>query len=301
MARKKIRTATDQRKFTLVYNDFLESDLLNYYEKLVFITLKKFSNNDNMKAFPSLKKIQAITGISLSQVRRSIEHMEELGVIGVEHRKDDEKGNQSNIYTLYDYAEVWNVGTCEDVATAKEEVSEMKLVAELKARGYKVTKEKEPDNTEPTKVTVKPSTKNNHIYNANDTVEKGKSQAELEERYTMQDVRSYFEYDYLIADKPTSRSMIEAIMNVLYNVLNTNKRTIRVNGEDRPAMIVISRLMKLNCYDIQYVIEKYCEQTDKIRNPEAYLLTLLYKAKEQAELDITNQVRHDMANWNDQE
>ena len=37
MAQKKIKSATDQRKFTLVYNDFLESELLNYYEKMIFI------------------------------------------------------------------------------------------------------------------------------------------------------------------------------------------------------------------------------------------------------------------------
>ena len=61
MARKRIKSATDQRKFTLVYNDFLESDILNYYEKMVFIALKKFADNDTMRAFPSLKTIHSIT------------------------------------------------------------------------------------------------------------------------------------------------------------------------------------------------------------------------------------------------
>ena len=164
MARRKIKSATDQRKFTLVYNDFLESDLLNYYEKMVFITLKKFADNETMRAFPSLKTIHSITGISLSQVRRSIEHMEELGVLSVEHRTDKDRGHQSNLYTLYDYAEIWNVGSSEnDVAAVADEISEAKLVAELKARGYTVIKEKEPDKTEPTKVTVEPSTKLNQF------------------------------------------------------------------------------------------------------------------------------------------
>ena len=135
MARKRIKSATDQRRFTLVYNDFLESDILNYYEKMVFIALKKFADNDTMRAFPSLKTIHGITGISLSQVRRSIEHMEQLGVISVEHRTDKEKGHQSNIYTLYDYAEIWKVDSSnDDVAAVVDEISEAKLVAELKAR-----------------------------------------------------------------------------------------------------------------------------------------------------------------------
>ena len=71
MARKKIKSATDQRKFTLVYNDFLESDVLNYYEKMVFIALKKFANNDTMRAFPSLKTIH-MTVVLLNQSCKSL-------------------------------------------------------------------------------------------------------------------------------------------------------------------------------------------------------------------------------------
>ena len=158
MAQKKIKSATDQRKFTLVYNDFLESELLNYYEKMIFITLKRFANNDTMKAFPSLNTIHKLTGISLSQIRRSIEHMEILGVISVEHRTNQEKGNQSNLYILHDYAEIWNVDSSKDVTEIIDEVSEMKLVAALRAKGYTVIKEKVPETSEPTKVTEETST-----------------------------------------------------------------------------------------------------------------------------------------------
>ena len=296
MARKKIKSATDQRKFTLVYNDFLESDLLNYYEKMVFITLKKFADNETMRAFPSLKTIHSITGISLSQVRRSIEHMEELGVLSVEHRTDKDRGHQSNLYTLYDYAEIWNVGSSEnDVAAVADEISEAKLVAELKARGYTVIKEKEPDKTEPTKVTVEPSTKLNQFDIVNTTINSEKSQ-ELE-RYTIDQIRQIFDYDILVNDKPLWQRDIDSVFSILHTALNTTKETIRVGGEDKPTMIVIGKLMKLDYSEIMYCIEKYSEQTERIKNPTAYMLTLLYNAKEQMNLDISNQVQHDMYNW----
>lgn len=143
MIQKIIKNATDQRKFTIVYNDFLESGLLNHYEKSIFIALKKYADNDTMKAFPSLNKLHKITGISLSQVRRSIDHMKELGVISVEHRTDEDKGLQSNLYTLHDYAEIWNAGTGNNekqTIAITEEISEMKLVEELRSRGYTVTR-----------------------------------------------------------------------------------------------------------------------------------------------------------------
>ena len=145
MAQRKIKSATDQRKFTIVYNDFLENEILDKHEKLIYIAIKRFADNDTLKAFPSLKTLHKITGISIKWIKKSIEHMEQLGVISVEHRDDDEKGHQSNLYTLYDYAEIWKVGSSNDVVTVAEQVSEIKLVTELRARGYRVEKELSSD------------------------------------------------------------------------------------------------------------------------------------------------------------
>ena len=296
MARRKIKSATDQRKFTIVYNDFLESDLLDKHEKLIYIAIKRFADNDTLKAFPSLKTLHKITGISIRWIKKSIEHMEQLGVISVEHREDDEKGHQSNLYTLYDYAEIWNVGSSEnDVAAVADEISEAKLVAELRARGYTVIKEKEPDKTEPTKVTVEPSTKLNQFDIVNTTINSEKCQ-ELE-RYTIDQIRQIFDYDILVNDKPLWQRDIDSVFSILHTALNTTKETIRVGGEDKPTMIVIGKLMKLDYSEIMYCIEKYSEQTERIKNPTAYMLTLLYNAKEQMNLDISNQVQHDMYNW----
>ena len=295
MARRKIKSATDQRKFTIVYNDFLESDLLDKHEKLIYIAIKRFADNDTLKAFPSLKTLHKITGISIRWIKKSIEHMEQLGVISVEHREDDEKGHQSNLYTLYDYAEIWNVGSSEDVAAVADEISEAKLVAELRARGYTVIKEKEPDKTEPTKVTVEPSTKLNQFDIVNTTINSEKSQ-ELE-RYTIDQIRQIFDYDILVNDKPLWQRDIDSVFSILHTALNTTKEKIRVGGEDKATMIVIGKLMKLDYSEIMYCIEKYSEQTERIKNPTAYMLTLLYNAKEQMNLDISNQVQHDMYHW----
>lgn len=297
MARKKIKSATDQRKFTLVYNDFLESDLLNHYEKSVFIALKKYADNDTMRAFPSLNKLHKITGISLSQVRRSIDHMKELGVISVEHRTDEDKGHQSNLYTLYDYAEIWSVGSSEDIAAVANEISEMKLVAELRSRGYTVTKEKGLDN-EPTKAHYQ-APQLNQFDIVNTTTNSGESQ-DLE-RYTLDQIKQLFDYDIIIQDNPYRQQDIDSVMNILYTTMNTTKATIRIAREDKPSMVVIGKLMKLSYSEIMYAIEKYQEQTERIKNPTSYMLTLLYNSKEQMNLDITNQVSHDMAHWNTEE
>lgn len=87
------------------------------------------------------------------------------------------------------------------------------------------------------------------------------------------------------------------MMCVLHTILNTTKQTIRVGGEDKPSKVVIGKLMKLTYSGIMYAIQKYNEQTDRIKNPTSYMLTLLYNAEEQMRLEITNQVQHDLNSW----
>ena len=295
MARRKIKSATDQRKFTIVYNDFLESELLDKHEKLIYIAIKRFADNDTLKAFPSLKTLHKITGISIRWIKKSIEHMEQLGVISVEHREDDEKGHQSNLYTLYDYAEIWNVGSSEDVAAVADEISEAKLVAELRARGYTVIKEKEPDKTEPTKVTVEPSTKLNQFDIVNTTINSEKSQ--VEERWSMERIKQHYDYDILLNQKPYEKDTIDGYMDLLYDLLNEKREYITISGNKIPVNIVWGRLEKLYYEHILYCMKQMGKQTTRIHSTKEYKKKLLYEAYTQMNDDISNQVQHDMYHW----
>lgn len=295
MARPKIKSATDQRPFIMVYQDFLESDLLdNHYQKLVYVYLKKFADSKN-QCFPSVKTLSKLTKISVNKVKLTLAELEQKGVISKENRTRPDGGKSSNLYTLYDFKELWNAGSSEEVAAVVDEYEDKKLISLLEAKGYTIIKEKEPDKTEPTKVTVEPSTKLNQFDIVNTTINSEKSQ-ELE-RYTIDQIRQIFDYDILVNDKPLWQRDIDSVFSILHTALNTTKETIRVGGEDKPTMIVIGKLMKLDYSEIMYCIEKYSEQTERIKNPTAYMLTLLYNAKEQMNLDISNQVQHDMYNW----
>ena len=294
MARKKIQSATDQRPFVMIYQDFLESDLLdNYYQKLVYIYLKKFADSNN-QCFPSIKTLSGLTRIGTTKVKQTLAELEEKGVISKVNRTRSDEGKTSNLYTLYDFAEIWKVGSCEDVTTIAEEVSEAKMIATLKSRGYTVIKEKEPDTLSTDQSDNVPSTQLNQFDIVNTTLNSGASQEK--ERYTLEEIKLFFDYEVMITDRPLRKKDIDSVMSILHTSLNTTKKTIRIGGEDKPAMVVISKLMKLDYSDILYAIEKYCEQTDRINNPTSYMLTLLYNSKEQSNLDITNQVQHDMNN-----
>ena len=100
-------------------------------------------------------------------------------------------------------------------------------------------------------------------------------------------------------ENPTKAAVIDTVANILYTILNSTKETIRVNGEDKPTMAVVGRMLKLNQETIMYAIDQFIKQTDKIKNPKAYMITCLYNAQEQYELALHNQVSHDLAHYED--
>lgn len=275
----------------MVYQDFLESDLLdNYYQRLVYIYLKKFADSKN-QCYPSVKTISKQSGISVNKVKITLKELEEKGIIVKANRSRPDGGKSSNLYTLYDYGELWNVGSNKEVVAVVEEIEEKRMIEALKAKGYYVTKEKELA-SEPTKAhTQEPQFNQFDIVNA--TTNSRKCQ-ELE-RYTLSQIKQIFDYNIMIQDNPYLQQEIDSVMDILHTNMNTTKNTISISGEDKPAMVVIGKLMKLHKESIIYSIEKYQEQTERIKNPASYMLTILYNAPEQYNLDIQNQVSHDMA------
>ena len=59
---------------------------------------------------------------------------------------------------------------------------------------------------------------------------------------------------------------INTMKDVLYDALNTQKPVIRVMGEDKPAAVVKSRLLKLDRLDIDYAIEQSYIKINPIAN-----------------------------------
>ena len=295
MARPKIKSVTDQRPFIMVYHDFLDSDVIGSHEKMVFIALKKFADSKN-QCFPSLKKLSDVTGLSKRKIQDTLKELEQKHIITIESRLRADGGTTSNLYTLYDFKELWNAGSSEEMAAVVDEYEDKKLISLLEAKGYKVTKEKEPDTTEPTKDQLNQALELNQFDIVNTTTNSQKSQEV--ERYSLEQIRILYDYDVMISDNPYQKHDIDSVISILHTNLNTTKATIRIGGEDKPSMVVIGKLMKLTYSGIMYAIEKFKEQTERIKNPTSYMLTLLYNAEEQMNLDIANQVQHDMYHWN---
>ncbi|MBD5132439.1 MAG: hypothetical protein HDT28_07640 [Clostridiales bacterium] len=301
--------------FTIISNGLIETDLLTEHEKIVYIVIRKHLNQESQVAFPGMTTISREARISKSQVLRAIKGLEEKRLLIVKRQTTKYNEKKTNIYRFNDFAELWKAKTINElkkIATetpiplTDDEIINKALQIDKRKRQKLYTqlakefeKEKEPETLQADQSNNISSTQLNNIDINKDNTNKTKSQ-ELE-RYTIDQIHQLFDYDIMLQDNPYQQNDIDSVMDILYTTMNTTKAIIRIAGEDKPSMVVIGKLMKLHNESIMYAIEKYKEQTERIKNPTAYMLTILYNAPEQFNLDIKNQVSHDMAHWNTKE
>lgn len=293
-----VRLAKPERDYVKIYKDFLNCKLLTAEEKLIYIALKSFVEygKDTDKVYPSMETLCKITSMSKPRATRTITSLVKKGII-----KKQKRGlTKANLYTIVDVPSMWGTDTLEEMKTVSEsqmsDKTNEELIEELIKRGaITIVKEKELE-SEPTKAQTQALLNNQSLNLYNYITDDAKSQ-DLE-RYSIEQIKEYFDYNIMVHDNPYKQKSIDMVMNILYDTLNTSKKTIRVSGDDKPAMVVQSKLMKLDMECIMYAIDKYSENTERVKNPISYMLTILYKAQEQYDLDIQNQVSHDIANWN---
>lgn len=102
------------------------------------------------------------------------------------------------------------------------------------------------------------------------------------------------EYDFLRQDKAIRQSDLDEIVEILVDTVCTTKPLVRVCGEEKPAEVVKSRLLKLNSEHIRFVLDCMKENTTKIRDIRQYLLAALYNAPTTISNYYTALVNHDM-------
>ncbi len=283
-----VQLSSPERKFVKVYHNFLQSGLLTTEEKMVFIALKSFvdfskdNGSTQGKAYPTMDTVCKLSSLSKPRATRAINKLIEKKIV-----KKIRRGlTKSNVYILSDYATMWACESVEEIAAVADNQDMKPLtpeqhIAELERMGYTIQIKEKKLVSEPTKAhTQAPDLKPFNI--ANTTTNSGESQLE---RYTTDQIKQLFDYDNMLIDHIDRQHDIDTVMGVLHTAMNINKSTIRISGEDKPAMVVIAQLMKLDKESIIYAIDKFSEQSKRIKNPTAYLLTILYNAPEQYYLE----------------
>ena len=102
------------------------------------------------------------------------------------------------------------------------------------------------------------------------------------------------EYSHLVQNTRLDRELLDEIVDLLVETVCSARTTIRIAGDDYPAELVKSKLMKLNSSHIEFVFDCISKNTTEIRNIKKYLLAVLFNAPSTINGYYTALVAHDM-------
>lgn len=111
----------------------------------------------------------------------------------------------------------------------------------------------------------------------------------------MELIKENIEYDIMMSGKNWSdRELFDELYYIICDVVCVPKEYIRIGGDFYPYPLVKSKFLKLTCSHLQYVIMCMRNNTTKINNIKAYLITALYNAPDTMDHFYNAEVMHDL-------
>ena len=120
----------------------------------------------------------------------------------------------------------------------------------------------------------------------------GMSQGEMDAYRRL--IRENIDYQGFVRDRPYDTAQLDEMVELMVEAVCSQKKNIRVAGNDFPQAVVKSRLLKLDDQHIRFVFDCLRENTTQVRNMKQYLLTVLYNAPATIENHYAAQVNHDL-------
>lgn len=118
----------------------------------------------------------------------------------------------------------------------------------------------------------------------------------MERRETYREqIMTNVDYDYLVGYTEVDRGRLDELVELMLDTVCSTKPTLRVAGEELPAEVVRSRLLKLTGAHLLYVLDRIRENTTDVRHVKPYLLTALYNAPLTMDNHYALMVGHDLS------
>lgn len=89
-----------------------------------------------------------------------------------------------------------------------------------------------------------------------------------------------------------SLSEVDTLVSIIVNTICSEKEYIRIGKEDMPHSVVASRFKKLEMKHIEYALKCIMLNTKDIKNPVAYLTTVLYNASFTCDFAESNELKN---------
>lgn len=93
-------------------------------------------------------------------------------------------------------------------------------------------------------------------------------------------------------------NIVDGIINIIADIATTESPDgyERINGRQYPHDVVVNRLTKMDYETIMHVLGRFEENTSEIKNMRSYLLTALYNARDEMDIQYQNFFNHSYYN-----
>ena len=103
------------------------------------------------------------------------------------------------------------------------------------------------------------------------------------------------EMDIMRERYPYDKEVLDALLDMVLDVVCSKRKTIRIAGDDKTISVVKAQFMKLHAGHVEYVLDGLKNSASKVRNIKQYILAALYNAPLTMQSYYQAWVNHDTA------
>ena len=268
----------------------------NHHLRNHTLTLKAKGLLSQMLSLPedwdyTLQGLAQINKESIDAIREAVRELERAGYIERSRERDERGCLRGTVYTIYEqpHAEPTPEEPTQEKPTLEKPMLD-KPTLENPMQLITKGRNKEKQNTDQSITDSIPFPSGF----PETPVQKRTEAKESFERYRNL-ILENIDYDVLASDPHVDREQLDEIVDLVQETVCSTRSQIRVAGNDYPAEVVRSKLLKLNSEHIRFVMDCLKQNTTRIRNIRQYLLTVLFNAPSTMNSYYTALVAHDMA------
>ena len=268
----------------------------NHHLRNHTLTLKAKGLLSQMLSLPedwdyTLQGLAQINKESIDAIREAVRELERAGYIERSRERDERGCLRGTVYTIYEqpHAEPTPEEPTQEKPTLEKPMLD-KPTLENPMQLITKGRNKEKQNTDQSITDSIPFPSGF----PETPVQKRTEAKESFERYRNL-ILENIDYDVLASDPHVDREQLDEIVDLVQETVCSTRSQIRVAGNDYPAEVVRSKLLKLNSEHIRFVTDCLKQNTTRIRNIRQYLLTVLFNAPSTMNSYYTALVAHDMA------
>jgi len=245
----------------------------------------------------TLQGLAQINKESIDAIREAVRELERAGYIKRSRERDERGCLRGTVYTIYEqpHAEPTPEEPTQEKPALNNPTSEKPMLEkptlenpmQLNTKSTKKRKRQSTDLSITDSIPFPSGFPETPVQKRTEAKETFESYREL--------ILENIDYDVLAGDPCVDREQLDEIVALVQETVCSTRSRIRVAGNDYPAEVVRSKLLKLNSEHIRFVMDCLKQNTTRIRNIRQYLLAMLFNAPSTMNSYYTALVAHDMA------